>query len=74
MRFYYRIYQKTKVLTRKRKKKRTRATSGQQQQPAAKKLRTMDMPLAAATLSWNGSGTQQQGGTTANARGEDNRM
>ena len=74
MRFYYRIYQKTKVLTRKRKKKRTRATSGQQQQPAAKKLRTMDMPLAAATLSWNGSGTQQQGGTTTIARGEDNRM
>jgi hypothetical protein len=49
MRFYYRIYQKTKVLTRKRKKKRTRATSGQHQ-PAAKKLRTLDL----TALAWNG--------------------
>jgi hypothetical protein len=49
MRFYYRIYQKTKVLTRKRKKKRTRATSGPHQ-PAAKKLRTLDL----TALAWNG--------------------
>ena len=45
MQFYYRIYQKTKVLTRKRKKKRTKA--GSKTQPA-KKRRNMDS-------SWTGT-------------------
>ena len=46
MQFYYRIYQKTKVLTRKRKKKRTKA--GSKSQPAKKQRRNMDS-------SWTGT-------------------
>ena len=48
MQFYYRIYQKTKVLTRKRKKKRTK--TGSRNQPARKK-RHMDSSWAGADAS-----------------------
>eukprot|EP00090_Calanus_glacialis_P038498 TRINITY_DN6715_c0_g1_i1.p1 TRINITY_DN6715_c0_g1~~TRINITY_DN6715_c0_g1_i1.p1 ORF type:complete len:1264 (-),score=266.76 TRINITY_DN6715_c0_g1_i1:252-4043(-) len=54
MRFYYRIYQKTKVLTRKRKKKKTKTNSKSQ---PAKKRRNID-----STPSFNNVETRQENG------------
>jgi len=54
MRFFYRIYQKTKVLTRKRKKKKTKTNS---KSHPAKKRRTID-----STPSFNNVETRQENG------------
>ena len=54
MRFYYRIYQKTKVLTRKRKKKKTKTNS---KSHPAKKRRNID-----STPSFNNVETRQENG------------
>lgn len=54
MRFYYRIYQKTKVLTRKRKKRKTK-TNSKSQPP--KKRRNID-----STPSFNNVETRQENG------------
>jgi len=54
MRFYYRIYQKTKVLTRKRKKRKTKTNSKSQ---PAKKRRNID-----STPSFNNVETRQENG------------
>merc|ERR1740128_1533927 len=54
MRFYYRIYQKTKVLTRKRKKKKTKTNS---KSHPAKKRRNID-----SNSSFNNVETRQENG------------
>merc|ERR1719266_966470 len=54
MRFYYRIYQKTKVLTRKRKSKKTKTNS---KSHPAKKRRTID-----STPTFNNVETRQENG------------
>ena len=54
MRFYYRIYQKTKVLTRKRKKKSTKTNN--KNHPAKK--RKTDAPSLNKPLH-NGNGTME---------------